>query len=1039
MASSLTIRTANDPKDFSLWDPHKDTFRQLFLADGLSLAAVKAKMESEYSFPTTNVKTYEWVLREHFKFRKKLEAGQWLLVDRELGRLKQHGLDGDVYVSGKLQDKKHVLKNIQRERRETTSRRPKPNKPTELPTHVEIKPKTGLNRPATQVLRDFVADREGDTSLMLLPGSTTTEANALAPLLEQPASHHQVLTDNYIMDEAILQQIMDNPIGTVYERLKENVPSKSFIRFFRSLWESGRLSADEKTRLSRAMYGLLFMITSYKPSRDFLECFLGGQSLSQPRVFGVNDSVAFLETACVQFSNGEYSIDVFQQPIVRWILDVADLKLLRDFFQLENPTVAALWSNIYKNCILANNKAAQILLRVALDIHRGNWLRSGSMRHLAAAILTGDEDTAERIMVTWQTAIGHKKLTNLTEIVTRCLASQYSQQHKIPLQDLDDALGRLISNSNRHHVAAIDWLLRIITTCSKLMSIFVPAWGCVIAARSGKVALQQFINSLDDYTPQELNRLQQVALSEVAGQGDTETTSILMNAGVDPETKLLPRVEWDANDTSKPRWCYLDPLSRASMTGNLDILNVLINYGFYRLRHIVDALVAAARSWVQLVHFKNRPPAGKKQAATVAFLLKQDPKAIWDKLTDMKAIPCQSLILRWCPQQLDAQVLASHSQPSGPLYSIFPHDTLRTAVKHGCSQSVIESLISADETIHSNIDESGNTLLIDALLSESHDRYQTVHFLLQKGADPCVNGLRLTTLEATLRRYANGFPTKEYYRPHDLPMNNREDRNVSLDLFQELLGLGAPVNRDTTHQEPCPKTLLELLIEYNAGLSLIQRVVSAGANINERHAEQISTPLNTAVITGQLEVATWLVKQGAEVNTKGTSGCYIAESIESETILTNACGEKTNLSFVRLLLEAGADVNPKDAIHSTPLSKAIFQGNMDIVILLLAHGANVNHPIEEFDSAYPVDLAALFGELDILKVLLDSGGGSIYPGNSGFDKAFYNAYVEGHNGILMFLEQHAGHSASTVISNLNALGVPKEHKWWYNSNWRSDC
>lgn len=53
MASSLTIRTANDPKDFSLWDPHKDTFRQLFVADGLSLAAVKAKMESEFGFPTT--------------------------------------------------------------------------------------------------------------------------------------------------------------------------------------------------------------------------------------------------------------------------------------------------------------------------------------------------------------------------------------------------------------------------------------------------------------------------------------------------------------------------------------------------------------------------------------------------------------------------------------------------------------------------------------------------------------------------------------------------------------------------------------------------------------------------------------------------------------------------------------------------------------------------------------------------------------------------------------------------------------------------
>ena len=829
------------------------------------------------------------------------------------------------------------------------------------------------------------------------------------------------------------------------------------------------------------MYDLLSMITSYKPSRDFLECLLGGQSLPQPRVFGVNDSVAFLETACVQFSNGIYSIGIGMFPIVRWISDVADLRLLRNFFQLENPTVAALWSNIYKDCARNNNKAAQILMRVALDIHRGNWLLCESMRHLAAAISTGDEDTAERLMGTWQTAIGHKRLTNLTEVFTYGLALNYQQdsclthirvilrlsaRHKIPLQDLDDALGRLIFNSNRCYVAAIDWLLRIgvhlypaislwipscvqllpdnwahicgptsfykdelaafyyysrvhiITSCSKLLSTFVPAWGCVIAARSGKVALQQFINSLDDYTPQELDRLQQVALLEVVGQGDTETTSILMNAGVDPETKLLPRVEWDANGTSKTRLCYLDPLSRASMTGNLDILNVLLNYGFYRLRHIVDALVAATCS--RLVHRNNRPPADiEKQAATVAFLLKQDPKAIWDQLSDMKAIPCQNLILRACQKQLDAQVLASHSEPSGLLYSIFPHDTLRRAIKHGFSQSVIESLVSSDEEIHSSIDENGNTLLIDALLSESEDRYQTVHFLLQKGADPCVNGLRLTTLEATLWSFANRYTKEISTVAGPATEEERGYGKVHLDLFQELLDLGAPVNRDTARQEPCPKTLLVLLIECKAELSLIQRVVSAGANINERHAEQNSTPLNTAVIAEQLEVATWLIKQGAEVNIKGLT-CSYSNDIDSETILTNACG-KTSLSLVQLLLDAGADVNPQDAYDWTPLLEAIKHGNMDLVILLLAHGANVNHPSRESDPLYPVDLAACLAELDILKVLLDSGGGSIYLGHSRFDKAYCNAYMRGNNGIVMFLEQHMGYSASTVVSNLNSL------------------
>lgn len=53
MASTLTIRCANDPKDYSLWDSHKETFRRLFLTEGSSLADVKAKMEADFGFPVT--------------------------------------------------------------------------------------------------------------------------------------------------------------------------------------------------------------------------------------------------------------------------------------------------------------------------------------------------------------------------------------------------------------------------------------------------------------------------------------------------------------------------------------------------------------------------------------------------------------------------------------------------------------------------------------------------------------------------------------------------------------------------------------------------------------------------------------------------------------------------------------------------------------------------------------------------------------------------------------------------------------------------
>ena len=53
MTSALTIRYANDPKDYSLWDLHKDTFRRLFLTEGRKLKDVKKEMESNFGFPDT--------------------------------------------------------------------------------------------------------------------------------------------------------------------------------------------------------------------------------------------------------------------------------------------------------------------------------------------------------------------------------------------------------------------------------------------------------------------------------------------------------------------------------------------------------------------------------------------------------------------------------------------------------------------------------------------------------------------------------------------------------------------------------------------------------------------------------------------------------------------------------------------------------------------------------------------------------------------------------------------------------------------------
>ena len=46
-----SIIYANKPKDFSLWDSHRDVLKDLFLTQKRPLRKVKELMESEHGFP----------------------------------------------------------------------------------------------------------------------------------------------------------------------------------------------------------------------------------------------------------------------------------------------------------------------------------------------------------------------------------------------------------------------------------------------------------------------------------------------------------------------------------------------------------------------------------------------------------------------------------------------------------------------------------------------------------------------------------------------------------------------------------------------------------------------------------------------------------------------------------------------------------------------------------------------------------------------------------------------------------------------------
>ncbi|KAK8060723.1 hypothetical protein PG996_010653 [Apiospora saccharicola] len=1060
MASTLAIRCANDPKDYTLWDSHKETLRKLFLADRLSLAEVKTKMESDFNFPVTNVSTYEVILREHFMFRKKLEAGQWLLVGQILDRHRQNGLECVVQLSGMSLDSRLVSKNIRRERREFTRGKLKASTSKELPSYLTITPHTCLE--PSHVQREplsLTGTPETALSLTLVGDAMANGTAALMPSPSPLLSQAQASIDTIGMNGVIIQNIVQTPIARVYEELRKTVPSKQLIQLLCHHLEGSILSLENKSMLVSVLSGLVYMIRNYKPPDS-------RRPPLKPRIFGINSSIAVLEMACFSLSNRGlvYDDDLFRRPVEKWIAEVADPQLLQQFFGLQQPAVAAMWMDLYRSSVLRNIKAANLLMEVALRLDRGDWLRPEADQSLIRAIATGDEHTASKMMDLWQNKIGHKDPLVLAKAFLRGqyrpwhlsmlskhdfvasvkLLLRQSNRRNISHHDLDVICGMLAQRCYGYYLEVVDWLLdegkkvhpaisnwvppsagllppdwallcgpssistlelemliwgrkcRKPMLCSTLVKKFVPIWACVVAAKSGPESLQQFMGALDDQTPEELDRLQQAALIEVIGQGDATTTTLFLDVGVDPEVKLLPRIEWKKSMPGGAP-CYMDPLSRAAINCNTHLLGLLLNYGVYAHRHIIDAIVAASYAWMKGASLRPASPFHdneEKQAETIAFLLDTGVRG----------------------RQINLQIGPS-GHPCAILCSAFPHDTLRNAIKHGFGLTAIESLVDSGMSIHSEQDEHGNTLLIDALLAAPRDKYQLVHFLLQRGADPLSNGLNLTVLEAAL--WNTGFPhpcSRDgllTIGPSTWKLDREELREVALSLFKDLLDLGAPITRDSDRQKPCSRPLLSLLIDAGADLSLIQKVVADGVKVNDQREEHDTTPLLSAALTDQKEVAVWLIEQGADVNPSRAKPSILFP------ILT--CSYKFGTSFVQRLAEKGADIDPPDGGKLvTPLIHALRMGDIDFVIVLLTHGLRLNQPRGLYELNFAVDDAAMFGTLDILKLFVESGGESIYPGVSGFDKTFYEAYWRGYTGILMYLEQHTGWATSAVISSLKA-------------------
>jgi len=170
-----------------------------------------------------------------------------------------------------------------------------------------------------------------------------------------------------------------------------------------------------------------------------------------------------------------------------------------------------------------------------------------------------------------------------------------------------------------------------------------------------------------------------------------------------------------------------------------------------------------------------------------------------------------------------------------------------------------------------------------------------------------------------------------------------------------------------------------------------------------------------AILSGHLEIFQFLCDKGAALDTSNKIGftplhytsmldhpdmtAILIEkgvSLDTECIYTplmDAC-EKGRNKIVRLLCEAGANLDPRDDRGATALNYATARGSSEIVQYLCDKGAILD--LENHERNTPLQLACINGDLKIVRIL--SAAGAV-PNQS----HLYNAICNGHTELVRFL------------------------------------